>query len=71
VGVPIDGVTIKCQKFLNVDIVNAVSDTLPFTYDFFQDNTLGTVRFVDGFAEFLVHMQTNGLSVSGVTSDGC
>jgi hypothetical protein len=50
--------------------VNAVSDTLPFPYAFVQDNTLGTVRFVDGFAEFLVRMQTDGLNVSGVTSDG-
>jgi hypothetical protein len=42
VGVSIDGVTIKYRKFLNIDIVNPISDTLPFTYDFFQDNTFDT-----------------------------
>jgi hypothetical protein len=63
--------TIKCRKLLNIDIVNPISDTLPFIYDFFQDNTFETVSFVDGFAEFLVLMQTDGLNVSGVTSDGC
>jgi hypothetical protein len=41
-GVSIDGVTIKGRRFLNVGIVNPISDTLPFTYDFFQDNTFDT-----------------------------
>jgi hypothetical protein len=71
VGVSIDGVMIKCRKFLNLDIVNPISDTLPFTYDFFQDNTFDTVSFADGFAEFSVHIQTDGLNISRVTSDGC
>jgi hypothetical protein len=70
-GMSIDGVTIKGRKFLNVDIVNPISDTLPFTYDFFQDNTFDTVSFWDGFSEVLVRMQTDGLNISGVTSDGC
>jgi hypothetical protein len=70
-GVSIDGVTIKSRKFLNVDTVNFISDTLPFTYDLFQDNTSEAVGFVDGFAEFLVRMQIDSLHVLGVTSDGC
>jgi hypothetical protein len=49
VGVSIDGMMIKSWKFLNIDIVNQISDTLPFTYDFFQDNVLDTADFVDGF----------------------
>jgi hypothetical protein len=71
VGVSIDGLTIKCRKFLKVDIVNPISDTLPFTCDFFLDSTSDTVSFMDGFAEVLMCMQTDGLNVSGVTSDGC
>jgi hypothetical protein len=69
VGVSIGGVTIKCRKFLNGGMVNAIPDVLPFTYDFFQDNTIGTVSFVDRFAEFLARMQADGLNVSRVTSD--
>jgi hypothetical protein len=48
VGVSIDGVMIKSRKFLNINIINPISDTLPFTYDFFQDNTLDTTALVDG-----------------------
>jgi hypothetical protein len=32
VGVSIDGVTIKSRRVLNVEIVNLISDRLPFTY---------------------------------------
>jgi hypothetical protein len=31
VAVSIDGVTIKSRKFLNIEIVNPISDTLPLT----------------------------------------
>jgi hypothetical protein len=47
-GASIDGVAIKYRTFLNVDIANPISDTLPFAYNFFQDNTFDTVSFVDG-----------------------
>jgi hypothetical protein len=71
VGLSIDGVTIKSRKFLNIDVVNPISDTLPFTYDFFQNNSFDTVTFVDKFCELLACMESERLCPSGVTSDGC
>jgi hypothetical protein len=37
VGLSIHRVTIKSRKLLNIDVVNLVSDTLTFTYDFLED----------------------------------
>jgi hypothetical protein len=71
VGISIDGVTIKSRKFLNIDIVNSTSDTLPFTYNFFEDNSFDTNTFVDKFCDLLIQMKGEGLHVAGVTSDGC
>jgi hypothetical protein len=47
-----------------------MSDTLPFTYDFFQENAFDTATFVDEFCTLLARMQTEGLNGSRVTSDG-
>jgi hypothetical protein len=71
VGVSIDGVTMESRKFLNIDIVNPISETLPFTYDFLQENSFDTTTFVDECCLLFARVQTEGLNISGVTSDGC
>jgi hypothetical protein len=47
VGLSIDGATIKSRKFLNVDIVNPVSNTLPSTYDFLENTSFTATQFGD------------------------
>jgi hypothetical protein len=47
VGLSIDGVTIKSRSFLSIDVVNPISDTLPFTYDFLDKRMFQTVDFVE------------------------
>jgi hypothetical protein len=64
-------VTIKSRSFLNVDLVNPISETHPFTYDFFQGVSFETPTFVDAFVELLTRILSEGLTVTGVTSDGC
>jgi hypothetical protein len=71
VGLSIDGVTIKSRSFLNIDVVNPISDTLPFTYDFLDKSTFQTADFVEQFSTVLVRMRSENLNVAGVTSDGC
>jgi hypothetical protein len=71
VGFSIGGITIKCRKVLKIDVVNPVSDTCPFTSDFFQNNPFDTVEFTHHFDNGLNELTNHGLSVTGVTSDGC
>jgi hypothetical protein len=56
VSISIDGVSIKSRKFLNIDIVNPISKVAPFTYDFFEENSFDTDRFVDKLYELFVHI---------------
>jgi hypothetical protein len=71
VGLSIDGVTIRSRKFLNVDVVNPVSSTLPFTYDFLENTTFTAIQFGDLLANILNKMQDENLRVAGVTADAC
>jgi hypothetical protein len=71
VGLSIDGVSIKRRKFLNIDVVCALSDTLPFTYDFLMHNSFTTAAFVRRLAEMLRRLNDDGLRVCGITTDGC
>jgi hypothetical protein len=71
IGLSIDGVAISTRKFLNVDIVNPVSRTCPFTYDFLTTSDMDTPTFVRLFHTMLGQMRDDGLCVGGVTSDGC
>jgi hypothetical protein len=71
IGLSIDGVAISTRKFLNVDIVNPVSRTCPFTHDFLTTSDLETPTFVNLFRTMLREMKDDGLCVGAVTSDGC
>jgi hypothetical protein len=71
VGLSIDGVSIKKRRFLNIDVVCAISNTLPFTYDFLLRNSFTTLAFVRELAAVLNRMIVDGLRVCGITSDGC
>jgi hypothetical protein len=67
----IDGVAISTRKFFNVDVVNPVSSTCPFTYDFLTTSDMDTPTFVTLVRPMLGEMRDDGLCVGGVTSDGC
>jgi hypothetical protein len=70
-GLSIDGVSITKRRFLNIDVVCAISDTLPFTYDFLLRSSFTTRAFVRALAAVLARMNAEGLRVCGITSDGC
>jgi hypothetical protein len=71
VGLSIDGVTTKSQSFLNIDVVNPISDTLSFTYDFLDKIKFHTADFMEQFSTVLVCMLSENLTVATVMPDGC
>jgi hypothetical protein len=71
VGLSLDGVGIGQRKFLNLDIVCALANTLPFTFDFLSNSRFKTPAFVAALSRSLDEMSAAGLTLAGVTSDGC
>jgi hypothetical protein len=71
VNVSLDGVTVKCRQFLNLDVLHPPSDTLPFTFSFLDHTTMSKTVFVNALAEQLTMMASDGLIAGGVISDRC
>jgi hypothetical protein len=63
--------TIKSRSFLNIDVMNPISDMLPFTYDTLEKSTFQTVDFMEQFSTVLVRMPSEQLTAAAVMSDGC
>jgi hypothetical protein len=71
VGLSIGGVTIKSRSFLNIAFGNPVSGALAFTDAFFDERTFTAPEFSQHFLRVLRELHHDGLTVAGVTSDGC
>jgi hypothetical protein len=70
VSASIDIVTIKSRNFLNINVVNGISDSLPDSSDFDQRNSFTTPILVDIFVEILTQMPSEGVICAGMRSDG-